>query len=450
MTLTTGQEGEIAAAEADICIIGAGSSGVAVAKALLDRNLAFDCYEKGSDIGGMWRYGNDNGVSCAYRSLHIDTSRDNLGYSDFPIPADQPDFLSHQLMIAYLESYADQFGVRPHIRFNCEVRSVAKNDIGGWRVTTADGSRDYQTVIIANGHLWDARMPTFPGSFNGTAIHASAYRTAHPFEDKKVLVVGIGNSAVDIAVDVCKHANGVVLSTRTGAWIMPKYLMGIPVDRWSSFFTRKLKLPTLMTRKIMAKLIRLAVGKQNRFGLPTPKHPMWREHATLSQELLPYIGHGWINIKPNITSLDGDAITFSDGTSEAFDAVIYATGYKSSFPFLSPDIFSVPDAGMVDLYRRITPPNHKGLYFAGLVQPIGPTIPLVEIQARWIASVLSNQVQLPSPADMALEVRANHVNKQRIWLDSPRYTLEVDFKDYAGELNGDIAEATRGRPASAL
>ena len=439
----------VAPDQAAICIIGAGSSGMAVAKALRERNLDFDCFEKGSDIGGMWRYGNDNGQSCAYRSLHIDTSRTNLGYSDFPIADDKPDFLSHQEMLAYLESYADHFGGRSRVRFNCEVTKVARNEHGGWRVTTADGSRDYQTVIVANGHLWDPRRPSFPGAFDGTAIHSSDYRTAAPFDDKKVLVVGIGNSAVDIAVDLCRRAASVTISTRTGAHIMPKYMMGIPIDRWSAFLTRKLKLPTLWARKIMARLVYLAVGNQSRFGIPKPKHPMWREHATLSQELLPYIGHGWIKVRPNVTSLDGDNVNFADGSAETFDAVIYATGYKTSFPFLSPDIFAVPDAGMVNLYRRITPPNQPGLYFAGLVQPIGPTIPLVEVQARWIASVLAHQVQLPTPADMALEVRANHVRKQRIWLDSARYTLEVDFKDYAGELNGDILQASRGRPASA-
>jgi dimethylaniline monooxygenase (N-oxide forming) len=222
-----------------------------------------------------------------------------------------------------------------------------------------------------------------------------------------VLVVGIGNSAVDIAVDLCKRASHVALSTRSGAHIMPKYLMGIPVDRWSAFLTRSLKLPTVFARRIMARLIYLAVGDQARFGAPKPKHPMWREHATLSQELLPYAGHGWLSFRPNIETLDGDAVVFADGRRETFDAIIYATGYKTSFPFLAPEIFAVPEnGGMVDLYRRITPPNQPGLFFAGLVQPIGPTIPLVEIQARWIAAVLSGKVALPEVAnDMALEVR---------------------------------------------
>ncbi|MES2751020.1 MAG: NAD(P)-binding domain-containing protein [Pseudomonadota bacterium] len=431
--------------DADICIIGAGSSGVAVAKALREKGLTFACFEKGSNVGGMWRYENDNGLSCAYRSLHIDTSRNNLGYPDFPIPADRPDFLSHRQMLAYLESYADRFGVRSGIAFNTEVTSVAKIAGGRWRVTTSDGvASDYRAVVIANGHLWNPRWPSFPGTFNGNSIHSSEYRTAEPFDDKNVLVVGIGNSAVDIAVDLCKRAKSVALSTRTGAYVMPKYMMGIPVDRWSAFFARKLKFPTLLTRMVMARLIYLAVGDQRRFGIPRPKHPMWREHATLSQELLPYIGHGWIGIKPNVVKLDGDGIAFADGSRGQFDAVIYATGYKTTFPFLDASLFSVTEGEMVDLYRRVMPPSQPGLFFAGLVQPIGATIPLVEVQARWIAAALAGDMALPSATDMAREVRSHHERKQRTWLNSARYTLEVDFKSYSGALRKDMERGQAG------
>jgi dimethylaniline monooxygenase (N-oxide forming) len=133
--------------------------------------------------------------------------------------------------------------------FKTEVTSVEKTHEGRWKVTTSNGmSRDYRAVIIANGHLWDPRWPNFPGVFSGTAIHSGEYRTAAPFDGKSVLVVGIGNSAVDIAVDLCKRAKSVSLSTRTGAYIMPKYLMGIPVDRWSTFFSRRLKLPPCAPR----------------------------------------------------------------------------------------------------------------------------------------------------------------------------------------------------------
>lgn len=218
-----------------VCIVGAGSSGLAMAKALKEANIAFECSEIDSDIGGMWRYENDNGLSSAYRSLHIDTSRANLGYSDFPIPERYPDFLSHFEVIRHLEAYADRFELRPYIRFNTRVEQVAPSGDGQWQVRLHDGQlRRYRAVLVANGHLWDPRWPDFPGHFSGAVTHSHQYRTAAPFAGKNVLVVGIGNSAVDIAVDVCKQAQSTLISTRRRAWIMPKYILGVPSDRAGS------------------------------------------------------------------------------------------------------------------------------------------------------------------------------------------------------------------------
>jgi dimethylaniline monooxygenase (N-oxide forming) len=427
-----------------VCIIGAGSSGIAVAKALKQKGLDFDCFEKGSDIGGNWRYNNDNGVSAAYRSLHIDTSRKNLQYPDFPTPDDLPDFPSHWQVMAYLEAYAETFGIRPHIRFRTSVTKVEPAD-DAWSVTLDTGeTRTYAAVIVANGHLWDTRLPEFPGQFIGTQIHSHAYKTAAPFEDKRVLVVGIGNSAVDIAVDLCRRARSVTLSTRRGAWIMPKYIVGIPTDRWGAFFSRKLKLPTVLSRMIVNKLMYLTVGDQRRYGMPRPPHPMWREHATISQELLPYIGHGWIKVKPNVAKLDGSRVSFADGSSEDFDAIIYATGYKTSFPFLDPAIFAVKDNEAPQLYRRMLALERPGLYFAGLVQPIGATIPLVEIQARWMAGVLAGEIALPSPEAMRAELREHWRGVKRRYVDSARYTLEVDYRDYATQMREDMESGKAG------
>ena len=422
----------------DICIIGAGSSGIAVAKALKERGLAFDCFEKGSDIGGVWRYENDSGLSSAYASLHIDTSRDNLGYPDFPIAHHLPDFLSHSQFLGHLEAYADRFGVRPSISFNTEVKAVERTPDGCWRVVLTDGAaRTYRTVIVANGHLWDPRWPDFRGRFDGEQVHSHHYRTAAPYEGKDVLIVGFGNSAVDIAVDLARRAASVTVSTRRSAWIMPKYLMGIPVDRWSAFLSRKLRLPTRVTRMVMARLIRFGQGDQARFGVPRPGHPMWREHATLSQELLPYIGHGWITMKPNISRLDGHDVHFEDGTSRRFDAIIHATGYKTSFPFLAPGTFQA-EGRSAGLYRRMVAVEHPGLLFAGLVQPVGPTIPLVEVQARWIAAVLSGAVRLPDATIMRAEIGRHAERQRKTYLDSHRYALEVDFKGYAKQMRADM------------
>lgn len=427
----------------DICIIGAGSSGVTVAKALKEAGLTFDMFEAGSDIGGMWRYDNDNGRSSCYASLHIDTSRPNLGYSDFPIDPELPDFLSHEQFLAHLEAYADRFGIRPLITFNTEVVSVLA-DGHRWQVGLSDGSScTYAKVIIANGHLSDPRMPAFPGQFDGDVIHAHHYRTATPFEGKRVMVVGLGNSAVDIAVDLCRRAKHITLSTRRSAWIMPKYLMGIPVDQWSGFLARKLKLGTPMVRRIMARLVGLGIGDQRRFGLPRPKHPMWREHATLSQELLAYIGHGWITIRPNVKELRGDSVAFDDGTQDQIDAIIYATGYKISFPFLGRDVFD-PDQQAGNLYRRILAPDQQGLIFAGLVQPVGPTIPLVETQGKWIAAYLSGQMTLPDDDGQRQEIAKHRARQRRTYLDSARYTLEVDYALYSKQMKRDIQAGKAG------
>lgn len=428
----------VPADDVPVCIIGAGSSGVAVAKALLQQGVRFDCFEKGSQLGGMWRYENDNGLSSAYRSLHIDTSRKSLQYSDFPIPAHMPDFLSHWQVVDYLEAYAQHFGVTPHVRFGTEVRSVEPADGGHWHVTLADGQvRRYRSVVVANGHLWSPRLPHFPGHFSGRQMHSHHYRTPGDFEGQNVLVVGIGNSAVDIAVDLCRSARSVTLSTRRGAWVVPKYIMGVPTDRWSGFLARSFRLPTPWVRRIMGRLIYLAVGDQERVGVPKPAHPIWREHACVSQDLLPYVGHGWISIRRNVKELQGDRVAFEDGHVQPFDAIIHATGYKTEFPFLRPEVFHVPD-GDARLYRRMVAPDRPGLYFAGLVQPIGPTVPLVEVQAKWLAAVLAGRVRLPDHAAMRAEID-QHRRRQQRYVDSPRYTLEVDFREHAAELRADLA-----------
>ena len=428
-----------------VCIIGAGSSGMAAAKALHARGVPFEGFEIGSDIGGMWRYQNDNGLSSAYRSLHIDTSRGNLGYPDHPIPETYPDFLSHAEVLEWLESYASRFDLKRHFRFRTTVTHVARGPDGVWRVELAGGeSRSYRAVIVASGHLWDPRMAAFPGHFDGEQLHSHHYRTAEPYAGKNVLVVGIGNSAVDIAVDVCKSARRTLLSTRRSAWILPKYIMGRPVDRWSGFFARTLRLPTPVTRTLVRWLSYLVVGDQARFGVPRPQHAVWREHATLSQELLPYCGHGWIRMKPNVQALQGDRVAFDDGSVEPVDAIILATGYRTSFAFLDPALFAVGE-DVPALYRRMAPPHLPGLYFLGLVQPVGPTIPLVEVQARWLAALLGGAMRLSAEAAMAQEIERHTAAVRRRYVGTARYALEVDARSYAKQLVRDMA---RGEAAA--
>ncbi|MHA6626472.1 flavin-containing monooxygenase [Pseudonocardia sichuanensis] len=420
------------------CIVGAGASGVTVAKSLEQRGVDFDWFEKGSELGGLWRYDNDSGTSSAYRSLQIDTSSRSLAYPDFPVPRGWPAYLRASQVLEYLERYAAEFGVADRVQTSTEVTTVAQMG-DRWAVTTdRHDTREYDAVVVANGHLSVPRRPAFPGTFTGEELHSHDYRTPEPFSGKTVVVVGMGNSACDIAVDLARVAGQVHLSTRRSAWILPKYLLGLPIDRWSGFFTRTLRLPTPVARNLVKAIARVAVGPQERFGVPRPRHPIHREHATIGQELLPYVAYDWIRMRPDIAELDGREVRFTDGTAVTADVVIYATGYDKSFPFLSEDLVAGAERG-ARLYRRIVHPDAPGLHFAGLVQPVGPTIPLVEIQGRWIARVLTGEVALPGKEEMAREIAAHRRWVEASFVGSERYRLEVDFRTYAGQLAADMA-----------
>ena len=185
-----------------VCIIGAGSSGITAAQVLQARGIPFDCFEMGSGVGGNWRYGNDNGVSSAYRSLHINTSRHAMEYAAYPMPETLPDYPSHWQIADYFDDYVDHFGLREKITFRTEVVKVSPAEGGGYDVTVRPLEREaraarpgsYEHVIVANGHHWDPRWPepSFPGSdtFRGQQMHAHYYRTPDVLEGKRVRGAG--------------------------------------------------------------------------------------------------------------------------------------------------------------------------------------------------------------------------------------------------------------------
>lgn len=218
-------------------IIGAGISGLTTAKNLQDAGVDFDCFEASDRVGGNWAFRNPNGHSSAYRSLHIDTSRDLLCFKDFPMDPSLPDYPHHSQIKDYLDDYTDAFGLRQRISFNTAVQHAHRYPGGGWRIDTSDGrSRDYDALVVANGHHWDPRFPDFPGHFDGETIHSHAYiDPTEPLDlkGKRIIVVGIGNSAADVVSELSQKAwqNTVYLSTRSGAWVVPKYIFGVTADK---------------------------------------------------------------------------------------------------------------------------------------------------------------------------------------------------------------------------
>jgi hypothetical protein len=420
-----------------VCVIGAGSSGIAACQVLNARGIPFDCFELGSEVGGNWRYRNDNGLSAAYRSLHINTSRGLMAYRTFPMPEHLPPYPNHWQIAEYFDAYVDHFGFREKIRFRTEVTRVAPAAAGGWEVSfrPVEGgeaeTRRYRAVFVANGHHWDPRWPEppYPGSdtFEGEQMHAHSYFEPDIFPGKRVLVLGIGNSACDIAVEASRIAERTFLSMRRGAYVIPKFIAGKPTDETSGpMFSR---LPLSVQRLFTAALLRMAQGSMTDYGLPAPDHKLLEAHPTVSSDLLPRIGHGDIVVKPNIARLESREVVFEDQTREPIDLVVYCTGYKISFPFFDPDLVSAPD-NHIPLYRRVVSPEHPGLFFIGLLQPLGAIMPLAEAQSEWVADLLQGRARLPSPERMREVIRREDERMAERYVASKRHTIQVDFHPY--------------------
>ncbi len=420
-------------------MIGAGSSGIASCQVLHARGIEFDCFEKGSGVGGNWRYENDNGMSSAYASLFINTSRRMMAYASYPMPESYPDYPHHSQIAAYFDDYVDHFGFRDRIRFNTLVERVAP-DAGRWRVTLDDGTdSSYDAVLVANGHHWNPRYPEppFPGqeTFTGEAIHAHHYREPDErFRDRNVLVLGIGNSATDIAVETSRHSRITYLAMRRGAHVLPKYIGGVPTDELGSDLMSRL--PRAISTRMLARRLRSIQGDMEDYGLPKPDHRLGEAHPTVSSELLPRIGHGRISVKPNIARIDGGTVHFTDGTSAEVDTIVWCTGYSISFPFLPSDVIA-PRENHVPLYRRVVPPERPGLYFIGLVQPLGAIMPVAELQSEWVADLLEGRAALPEEPEMRAEITREEREMRQRYVASPRHTIQVDFHPYMRQLRAE-------------
>jgi cation diffusion facilitator CzcD-associated flavoprotein CzcO len=313
------------------CIIGAGSSGIAAAKALHERGIPFDCIEKSDRVGGNWVFGNKNEMSAAYRSLHINTSRERMEYSDFPMPKSYPDFPHHSHIAEYFDAYVDHFGFRDKIIFDTGVEDAERDADGTWTIKLDTGeTRRYDALLVANGHHWNPRWPEppYPGAedFEGEQMHAHHYVDNEPFRGKNVVVLGIGNSAMDIATESSFVANRTYLASRRGAYILPKYLFGRPLDQ-IGVNKHTGKVPFAWRRTILETMYKIGVGKVEDYGLPKPDHRIGEAHPTISADFLNRIAHGEMEWKPNIKALEGDSVRFEDGSVVPADIVVYCTGY---------------------------------------------------------------------------------------------------------------------------
>ncbi|WP_446214329.1 flavin-containing monooxygenase [Micromonospora sp. IBSANI012] len=431
-----------------VAVIGAGAAGLAALKALADAGVPAVCFEAGDRVGGLWVYGSPG--SPAYRTLHLNTSRRRTEFADHPMPAHWPDYPDHTRVAGWLADYADRFGLHEAVRLRHTVDRVVPEAGDRWTVH-ADGpdgpvSVTVAAVVVANGHnrVPKSPVPPPPGTCTARQLHSHAYRGPEQLAGRRVLVVGGGNSAMDIAVDASYAAARTLLSLRRGVWVVPKHLLGRPSDTLNGALARRL--PWRLRQRISQTMLTATVGPPTRYGLPAPAHGFLQDHPTLSDGLLSRLTHGEIEVRPGVAGFDGDRVTFTDGRADEVDLVVWCTGYRVDLPFLDPALLGdQPDA--LPLYRHVFHPDVPGLAFVGLMQSTGAAFPLVEAQARLVAAQLAGTYALPDPARQHADIRAELRAATDRWGDR-RPAMRVDFDAYLAQLARELDEGTRRAAAT--
>lgn len=375
-----------------ICIIGGGPGGLCMARALKRQGLDYEQFERHSDFGGVWDL--ENPGTPMYESAHFISSRDLSGFLDYPMPKHFPDYPSNRQILEYLRSFALAFGLYDKVRFNTAVERVDKDADGRWIVTLGNGERRrYRALVCATGCNWDPNMPEIKGHFSGEIRHSVTYRRSDEFKGKRVLIIGAGNSGADIACDAAANADKAFISLRRGYHFIPKHIFGLPADEVSE---KGPQLPMWLTRLLFGGILRLVNGNLSRFGLPTPDHKLFESHPLLNSQLLHYLQHGDIQVRPDISHYEGDQVVFKDGTRETLDLVLYATGYKWSCRYAT-DYFEWK-GGRPQMYLSIFSRQHHNLFGIGYLETNSSAYKLFDNEAHLIACYLADQLRRPSMA----------------------------------------------------
>ena len=430
---------------ARVCVIGAGPSGIAAAKNLRDAGLSVVVYDRGREVGGNWVFDDSAKHSSVFETTHIISSKRFSQYADYPMPDHYPDYPSHKLLAEYFQGYARRFELYPHIQFETSVLRCEKTPGERWAVTTTRGEQTettlFDALVVANGHHSVPRYPQYPGTYSGELSHSHDYKRAEPFRGKRVLVIGGGNSACDVAVETARVAASTDLSWRRGYWIVPKFLFGQPVDYIHHVIDKRLGfLPTSTRLRALEKVLRLLNGRNADYGLPEPDHHLGETHPTLNSELLYFIRHGEIRARPDIARYDGKTVHFTDGQAAEYDAIVACTGYVIAHSFFHPAFIDFR-AGPVPLYLKMLHADHPTLFFVGLFQPLGCIWPGAELQAKLAARMLTGQWSPPQDLRGAIARELHPPDVAQ--LDAPRHTITVEANAFHRRLHRELASASR-------
>jgi hypothetical protein len=427
------------------CVIGAGPSGLTAVKNLLASGISAECLEREDDVGGNWYFG--SAASSVFASTRLISSKSLTAYTDFPMPREWPAYPDHARCLDYLRRYARHFELVPHIRTHTAVERVEPATGGGWVVhATGREPRHYAGVVVATGHNRDPRFPEIPGTFTGTLLHACQYKSSTqpvPIAGRRVLVIGGGNSACDIAVDCAPHAARTVLSMRRGYFFVPRFILGRPADlRGERLLT--LGLPRWLRRLVSLRAIDREIGLPWRHGLPRPDHRLWETHPVVNAELSRRIDAGAVRPAGDVARFDGAAVVFADGSRENFDVVICATGYRITLPFIAPEHLCADADGCPRLYLNLLHPTRDDIAVVGLIQPDSGQWGLTDLQSQVVARMAVAARAAPAAAAWLYRERRRPDRPRGVrYVDSPRHRLEVEHFSYRRTLQRLIAALDR-------
>lgn len=440
-------------AHSEVCVIGAGPCGLTTVKNLVQAGIAdIKCHEAQREIGGIWAYSPDPARVSVYDAAHTISSKQLSQFRDFPMPDAYPDFPSHRQVLAYMRAYAEHFALERHIGLGSRVTRARRGTDGGWVIEGEDRNGPFRDtashLIVCSGHHREAEMPQNTADFSGNRIHSAAFRTTEAYKGKRVLVVGGGNSACDIAAALARVAAHVSLSMRSPQHIIPKLMFGRPVD---TQYAKLQRFPAVLRRLFVAFGLRLTVGPYRKYGLAEPEASPVGMHPTLNSDILDQFRHGRVTPRPDVAGADGEIVRFVDGAAEQFDAIVHATGYRIDFPFFEDGFCDWSNTLEVPLYLKILPEDVDNLYFVGLIQPIGCIWALADRQAELVAEKIAGRWR--PPADLGRRIRDEIARDRRRFVNSRRHAIEVDFHEYKREIGRAIGptrpQAENRRPVAA-
>ncbi len=420
------------------CIVGAGPCGLLAARAFKLAGIPYDQFERHSAAGGIWDI--DNPGSSMYEAAHFISSKYTSGFFGLPMPDDYPDYPDYRQLLAYIRQFADVYGLTAGVTFNTGVQRaepLGENAEGGWRVTLSTGEvRTYRGLVCATGVTWHPSMPTYPGleDFKGEVRHTVTYRHADELRGRRVLIVGAGNSGVDIACEAARNADAAFISVRRGYRFVPKHIFGVPTDVFVSGMVRPPKGVVLPDDP--SEMLDALVGDLTRYGLPKPDHKAFESHPIMNSQILHHLAHGDLKAKPAIRTFTATGAEFADGSREDFDLILFATGYDYKLPFLDESLFTWRQ-GHPELYLNIFHRKLRGLSVVGFVEFASAGYQRFDEMAQMAAMdayIEQSGEGLDDWTRMKAEDRPN-LRGAMNYVDSPRHANYVDVAVYRRTLS---------------